>query len=222
MINVYKHSDKQKKQYDDDENLCVVPWVMFRSGQDDMRARRLASRVIGRVGIHLQLTTCCLKKDFRPHAVILYPVHINMLLMMVETLLQHFLALRHQSLQIFQIWISLSNMEKWRQLLDQKNIYSWKLTQRQKVQTSATWHKSKIQVLISIVLYFVFYASCRKIDLSGHRIHIILKRYHDKAGALQGFNVLTSKIQSADQTCWRMLWNQLARFFEEPHKMALH
>ena len=171
---------------------------MFRSGQDDMGARRLASRVIGRVGIHLQLTICCLKRYFRSNAVILFPVHIGMLLMRIETFLQHFLALRYQSRQVFQIWISLPNMEKWRQLLDQKSIYSWKRTQWQKVQTSATWHKRKIQVLISIVLYFVFYAICRKIDLSGRRIHIILKRSHDKAGALQGFNVLTSKVLSAD------------------------
>ena len=119
-VNDYKQSEKQKKQYDDDENLCVVPWVMFRSGQDDMGARRLASRVIGRVGIHLQLTICCLKKDFRSLAGILFPLHINMLLMMVETLLQHCLPLRYQSLQVFQIWIGLPNMEKWRQLLDQK------------------------------------------------------------------------------------------------------
>ena len=131
MINVYKHSDQQKKQYNDDENLCVVPWVMFRSGQDDMGARRLASRVIGRVGIHLQLTICCLKRYFRSHAVILFPVYIDMLLMMVETLLQNFLALRHQSFHVFQIWISLPNMEKWRQSLDQKtyiaeNLHSGK------------------------------------------------------------------------------------------------
>ena len=155
---------------------------MFRSGQDDMGARRLASRVIGRVGIHLQLTICCLNRYFRSHAVILFPVYIDMLLMMVETLLQNFLALRHQSFHVFQIWISLPNMEKWRQSLDQKNIYSWKLTQWQKVQTSATWHKRKIQVLISIVLYFVFYAICSKIDSSGRRIHIFWKDPMTKQG----------------------------------------